>query len=74
MTRFTLIRIFVIGVLIVCCVLALSDSALAQCAMCRSSVPQAVAKNLNLAVVVLLAPPVSIFAAIFFIAFRKRKG
>jgi hypothetical protein len=42
--------------------------------MCRASVPQALAKNLNLAVIVLLAPPVSIFAAIFLIAFRNRKG
>ena len=42
--------------------------------MCRSSVPQAFAKNLNLAVIVLLAPPVTIFSAILFIAFKKRKG
>jgi hypothetical protein len=62
------------AVLIGLCLMALSDSALAQCAMCRSTVPQAFAKNLNLAVIVLLAPPVTIFSAILFIAFKKRKG
>ena len=30
-------------------------------------------RNLNLAVLVLLAPPVSIFCTIFFIAYRHRK-
>ena len=56
------------------CVLMFSDSAAAQCAMCRSSVSQAFAKNLNIAVIVLLAPPVTIFSAIFYIAFKNRKG
>jgi hypothetical protein len=37
-------------------------------------VPQALAKNLNIAVFVLLVPPVTIFSAIFFIAFKNRKG
>ena len=72
--RSNLIRVLVIAVLIGLCLMALSDSALAQCAMCRSTVPQAFAKNLNLAVIVLLAPPVTIFSAILFIAFKKRKG
>lgn len=56
------------------CALALSDSAVAQCAMCRGSVTQAFAKNLNLAILVLFVPPVSIFATIFLVAFRKRRG
>jgi len=54
--------------------LMLSTDAAAQCALCRSSVPQALARNLNIGVIVLLAPPVTIFSAIFYIAFRNRKG
>ena len=70
----TMIRIFMIGAIVVLCALTLSDSALAQCAMCRASVTQAFAKQLNLAIVVLFVPPVTMFVAIFFVAFRNRKG
>ena len=69
-----MIRILMVGAIVALGALALSDSALAQCAMCRASVSQAFAKNLNLAVLVLLVPPVTMFLAIFFVAFRKRKG
>jgi len=72
--RTTLVRLFTFALIIGACVLALSGGAAAQCAMCRSSVSQAFAKNLNIAVIVLLAPPVTIFSAIFYIAFRNRKG
>jgi len=68
-----MIRIVTVGMAVAMCALALSDSAFAQCAMCRGSVTQAFARNLNLAIVVLFVPPVSIFATIFFVAFRKRK-
>jgi hypothetical protein len=66
--------IITIALMIAVGVLLFAGDASAQCAMCRSSVPQAFAKNLNLAVIVLLAPPVTIFSAILFIAFKKRKG
>lgn len=71
-----LLRIFALALMIALCVVALTDSAAAQCAMCRASFAGngAFARNLNLAVLVLLAPPVSIFCAIFIIAFRNRKG
>ena len=72
--RTTVIRIFTIALIIATCALIFAGDTFAQCAMCRSSVPQAVAKNLNVAIVVLLAPPVTLFTAIFFIAFRNRKG
>lgn len=58
-------------------------SALAQCAMCKASVqagassssnPQAVAEALNLAVLVLLIPPVVIFSALFLVLMRYRRG
>lgn len=68
------IRILTVSVMIALCALALADNALAQCAMCRASVTQAFAKNLNLAILVLFVPPVTMFLGIFFIAFRNRKG
>ena len=66
-----MIRILMVGAAIVFCTLALSDSAFAQCSMCRAGVSQVFARNLNLAVLVLLVPPVSIFATIFVIALSQ---
>jgi len=53
-----------------------SDSAIAQCVMCRASLGSnsIFVRNLNIGVLVLLLPPVSIFCAIFIIAFRHRKS
>ena len=68
------IRIVMVAAIVALCALAMSDVALAQCAMCRASVTQAFAKNLNLAILVLFVPPVTMFLGIFFIAFRNRKG
>lgn len=68
------VRIMILGAIVALCALTLSDSAFAQCAMCRAGVTQAFAKNLNLAIVVLFVPPVTMFLAIFFVAFRNRKG
>lgn len=62
---------------------ALPASALAQCAMCKASVqaganasvsPEAFASTLNLAVLVLLIPPVLIFSALFIALMRYRRG
>ena len=64
----------IVGAIVALCALTLSDSAFAQCAMCRASVAQAFAKKLNLAILVLFVPPVTMFVAIFFVAFRNRKG
>jgi hypothetical protein len=52
-----------------------ADSASAQCVMCRASLAgnSSFVKNLNIGVAVLLAPPVGMFCAFFFIAFRNRK-
>jgi hypothetical protein len=71
-----LFRMLTVATMVAACVLMFSDSAAAQCAMCRSSFAgnPAFARNLNLGVLVLLAPPVSIFCAIFVVAFRHRKG
>lgn len=69
------------------CALALiafkSASALAQCAMCKAAVqaqasasvdPQAASQTFNLAVLVLLIPPVILFIALFLLLLRYRKG
>ena len=52
------------------------EAARAQCALCRSAVQQAgdqTARTLNLAIVVLLIPPVSIFCAIFAVVYKRAK-
>jgi hypothetical protein len=71
-----IVRVLTVVTLVAACAIMFSDSAMAQCAMCRSSFAgnPAFARNLNLGVLVLLAPPVSIFCAIFVIAYRHRKG
>ena len=53
------------------------ETALAQCPLCRTAVQQGgdqTARTLNLAIVVLLIPPVSIFCAIFAVVYQKAKG
>ena len=70
-----LTKIFVLCVAIALGCLVLADPVAAQCVMCRASLAGNgnFVRNLNLGVLVLLAPPVSIFCAVFFIAFRHRK-
>ena len=56
--------------------LASETAGLAQCAMCRASLAgsnnASFVRNLNIGVLVLLVPPVSIFCSIFVIL--KRRG
>ena len=57
--------------------LAAGNSAFAQCAMCKAAIESsadaaAAAKGLNLAALVLLIPPVSIFAGLFGVIYRYR--
>lgn len=57
--------------------LFLPAETLAQCPLCRAGLMDAgdkTARTMNLAIVVLLIPPVSIFCTIFAVAYRKRKG
>lgn len=70
---------FALSALLLLATQAVSTSA--QCAMCKASVqgaassnPQAVADTFNLAVLVLLIPPVLIFSAIFLLLLRYRSG
>lgn len=55
----------------------LPPETLAQCPLCRAGLMNGddrTARTMNLAIVVLLIPPVSIFCTIFAVAYRKRKG
>lgn len=74
-------RTAVSTILIFAAALALSaawpETALAQCPLCRTSLQNAgeqTARTLNLAIVVLLIPPVTIFCAIFAVVYRRAKN
>ena len=59
--------------------LAAGPTVSAQCSLCRSALagaPEAakLSARLNLAVLVLLIPPVAIFCGIFYAVFRQRKS
>ena len=70
-----LVRILTVLVFVASITLMLADSAFAQCALCRGSISgnSSLARNLNIGILVLLVPPVSIFCTIFAIAYRNRK-
>jgi heme/copper-type cytochrome/quinol oxidase subunit 2 len=67
-----------VAALALCALAALAPAdVLAQCPLCRSGLQQAgdqTARTMNLAILVLLIPPVSIFCTIFAVAYRRRKG
>jgi hypothetical protein len=70
--RFVLIFGMAIGLMV-----AAADPAFAQCAMCKSAIENstdaaAASKGLNLAALVLLIPPVTIFAGLFGVFYRYR--
>ena len=72
MVRTLLIFGFAAGLMLVA-----SDPAFAQCAMCKAAIENsadaaAASKGLNLAALVLLIPPVSIFAGLFGLFYRYR--
>jgi heme/copper-type cytochrome/quinol oxidase subunit 2 len=71
--------VFVIAAALALAALAAAwpETALAQCPLCRSALKDGgdqAARTMNLAIVILLIPPVSIFCGIFAIAYRKAKG
>jgi len=71
-----LLRLALITLSVASLFVLFAESALAQCVMCRASLGAngSFVRNLNIGVVVLLIPPVSIFCAIFIVAFRQRKS
>ena len=71
------LRILLIFGVAVGLTLAAADPSFAQCAMCKSAIENstdaaAASKGLNLAALVLLIPPVSIFAGLFGLFYRYR--
>lgn len=71
--RIVRLVLVVLAMASVCAVI--TESTLAQCVMCRASLSgnSNFVRYLNIGTLVLLVPPVSIFCAIFFLAYRHRK-
>jgi heme/copper-type cytochrome/quinol oxidase subunit 2 len=67
-----------VAALLLCALAALAPAAVsAQCPLCRAGLQQGgdkTARTMNLAILVLLIPPVSIFCTIFAVAYRRRNG
>ena len=75
-SRSRLGKILLVALVVVFVVIE-ADSTFAQCAMCKAAVENssdaaAASKGLNLAALVLLIPPVSIFAGLFGLFYRYR--
>lgn len=71
------LKFILISVLVAVVLMAMAPVELAQCSMCRASLAGSnnatFIRNLNLGVLVLLIPPVTIFCSIFVIL-KKHKG
>jgi hypothetical protein len=69
------LKFMVITAIFVVAVLATAPTGLGQCAMCRASLAGSnnatFIRNLNIGVLVLLVPPVTIFCSIFVILKRR---
>jgi hypothetical protein len=73
------LKIILLAALVAALISAMCIPALAQCAMCKANVANstngaAMAKTLNLGILVMLVPPVAIFCSIFVVAYKHRKG
>ncbi len=77
MTRLRLkFQLAVAAALLLAALWAWPAPAAAQCPLCRTAVQQSddqTARTMNLAILVLLIPPVSIFCTIFAVAYKRRK-
>ncbi len=76
-TTCSIILVFAAALALAAFAAAWPETALAQCPLCRSALQDGgdkTARTMNFAIVVLLIPPVSIFCAIFAVAYRKAKG
>jgi len=71
------LRIIFVAVLVAVVLLFAAQSDFAQCAMCRASLAGSnnatFIRNLNIGVLVLLIPPVTIFCSIF-VLLKRHKG
>ncbi len=73
------IRVMLLAAALLVMLLCMATGAQGQCAMCRAAVNAAtnganLAKSFNTAVLVLLAPPVTIFCSIFIVAYKHRQA
>lgn len=70
------LKFIVLAVLVAAVVLAATPEGYAQCAMCRASLAGSnnatFIRNLNIGVLVLLVPPVTIFCSIFVVLKRHK--
>ena len=70
-------RVFLLPAVVLAVVLALEATGFAQCSMCRASLAGSnnpfFVRNFNIAVLVLLTPPVTIFCSIFIVLKRHSK-
>jgi heme/copper-type cytochrome/quinol oxidase subunit 3 len=71
------LRVLLLGCSAVLLIAAACEPSLAQCAMCGASVQnstdaEAASKTLDLAAMILLVPPVTIFAGLFGVFYRFR--
>ncbi|MGI9106205.1 MAG: hypothetical protein ACR2G4_08155 [Pyrinomonadaceae bacterium] len=67
----------VIYFVLVATLLACASDVFAQCAMCKASasnLDSISARQLNISTLILLCPPVAIFCAIFFVAYKYRNS
>lgn len=72
-------RALVSVMILIVALTVMSTPALAQCPLCKlslenSSQAATFGRGLNLGILVLLVPPVTIFCSIFFLAFKYRKA
>ena len=71
------LKFIAIAALVAVALFALAPEGLAQCAMCRASLAGSnnatFIRNLNIGVLVLLVPPVTIFCSIF-VVLRRHKN
>ncbi len=70
-------RLLIIILIILLVVLLVMETAFAQCAMCRQALETSaeggqLAQGMNLAILILLLPPVLMFVGIFTLAYRYR--
>ena len=70
------LRFIFVAVLVAVVLLAAAPADFAQCAMCRASLTGSnnatFIRNLNIGVLVLLVPPVTIFCSIFVVLKRRK--
>lgn len=71
------LKLFLVLGLAIIAILAFESNGLAQCSMCRASLGGSnnpfFIRNFNIAVLVLLTPPVAIFCSIFVVLKRHNK-